>query len=202
LTACERFLEAARVDEALDVWSRLAEARRVPFETPSAKGGQLLSNGSFTTPPTSRGFDWRLSVAEGIGVSREGESRGLRIALSGSEPEDCEVLVQFVPVRGKMRYELKSEYRTEGIASGAGLGWRILGERDGALLAEGPSLASEAGAEQQLWFETPAECRLVRLALRYHRTPGTTRVEGYLVLQNVVLHPAPQAPLEGARIRK
>lgn len=202
LTACERFLEATRVDEAVDLWERLAEAGRVPFGTPAGKGGQLLANGSFTAPPTSRGFDWRLFGAEGISVSREGELRGLRITFSGSEPEDCEPLVQLVPVRGNMECELRFEYRTQGIASGAGLGWRITDARGGALLREGPSLASEADAERQLLFETPAECRLVRLALKYHRAPGTTRMEGFLVLQNVALQQAAQAPAEGSRVRK
>ena len=202
LTACERFLDATRVDEAVDLWKRLAEAKRVPFEAPMAKGGQLLTNGSFTTPPTSRGFDWRLSGAEGIGVSREGESRGLRITFSGSEPEDCEALVQLVPVRGKMQYELQFEYRTQGIAAGAGLEWRITGVGDGAILTEGPSLASEVDAERRILFETPAECRLVRLALQCHRAPGTTRMEGFLVLQNVALQSAAQAPAEGGRVGK
>jgi tetratricopeptide (TPR) repeat protein len=200
-TACERLLDAAHVDDAVDLWKRLAEAGRVPSETPVAKGPQLLANGSFTTPPTSRGFDWRLSGAEGIGVSREGEARGLRITFSGSEPEDCEVLVQLVPVRGNMQYQLRFEYRTQEIASGAGLGWRITGMGNGALLAEGPSLASEADAERQILFETPPECRLVRLAMRYHRAPGTTRTEGFLVLKHVSLLPATQVPVEG-RVRK
>jgi tetratricopeptide (TPR) repeat protein len=202
LTACDRFLEAARVDEAVDLWDRLAEAGRLPFATPAAKGLELLANGRFTTPPTSKGFDWRLAGAEGISVSREGADRGLRITFSGSEPEECEALVQLVPVRGKTQYELRYEYRTQEIAIGAGIGWRIASAGDGAPLGEGPSLASEADSEQQLFFETPAECRLVRLALRYRRAPGTTRMDGFLVLQKVSLEPAIQAPAEGARVRK
>jgi len=201
LTACEHFLAAAQVDEAVDLWEGLARAGRIPFETPMAKGRQLLTNGTFTTPPSSQGFDWRLPEAEGISVSREGEARGLRITFSGSEPEDCEALVQLVPVRGKTKYELRFEYRTEGIASGAGLEWRLTRAGDGALIGEGPSLVSEAEAERQILFETPAECRLVRLTLRYHRAPGTTRIEGFLILQNVALA-VPQVPGEGARVRK
>jgi hypothetical protein len=41
----------------------------------------------------------------------------------------------------------------------------------------------------------------VRLALRYRRAPGTTRLEGFLVLGNVALKPAAQPPIEGSRVR-
>lgn len=201
LTVCERLLEAKRVDEAAAVWNRLADARRVPFRTPAGAGDQLVANGGFAAPPASRGFDWRLPVVEGISVAAE-ESRGLRVTFSGRQPEDCEALVQLVPVRKKMHYELRFEYRTRGIASGMGLGWRITDASAGTVLLDGPSLASEIDAEGHLSFETPAECRLMRLALRYRRTPGTTRVEGFLILRNVVLKPLAQLPIDGARVRK
>ncbi len=201
LAACERLLESRRVDEAGDLWNRLAKAGRVPFGTPAGEGGQLIANGDFGVPPASRGFDWRLPVVEGIGVSRE-ESRGLRVTFSGREPEDCEALAQLVPLRQKMQYEVQFDYRTRGIASGAGLGWRITDALSGKVLRDGPSLASEADAEGRLSFGTPAECRLARLSLRYHRTPGTTRMQGFLVLRNVALTPVAQSPGDGARVRK
>jgi hypothetical protein len=202
VSVCERLMDAKRIPEAAEVWNRLAGAGKVPFRTPAGEGEQLVANGNFGVPPTSRGFDWRLPVVEGISISREEESRGLRVTFSGSEPEDCETLVQLVPLRSKMQYELRFEYRTQGIAGGQGLGWRITDASGGTVLKEGPSLASEADAEGQLPFETPAECRLVRLALRYHRPRGTTRMEGFLVLRNVALKPAAQLPIDGSRVRK
>ena len=60
----------------------------------------------------------------------------------------------------------------------------------------------ETEGEERLSFETPGECSLVRLALRYRRTPGTTRLEGYLVLRNLELKPSAQLPIEGSRVRK
>jgi hypothetical protein len=56
-------------------------------------------------------------------------------------------------------------------------------------------MASEDDAEGRLALETPAECRLLRLALKYHRRPGTTRMEGFLVLRKVTVKPA-QLPIE------
>jgi len=189
LTACERLLNARRVDQAVDTWNRLADAGRLPFRTPAGQGAQLLANGGFAVSPVSLGFDWRLPVVEGISISREESPLGLRITFSGREPEDCEALVQLVPLRGRTPYQLSFVFRTEGIPSGAGLGWRIADAVSGAVLREGPSLASETETSARFSFQTPAECRLVRLSLRYRRTPGTTRMEGFLVLRNVALEP-------------
>jgi tetratricopeptide (TPR) repeat protein len=203
LWACEGLMGAKRVDEGAEVWNGLADAGRVPFRTPAGEGEQLVANDSFRAMPASNGFDWRLPAVDGISASLEGESRGgLRVTFSGREPEDCEVLAQLVPLPRKQRYELKFDYRTRGIANGAGLEWRITDAMSGTVLGESSSLASETDAEGQLSFQTPAKCRLVRLALRYHRTSGTTRMEGYLVLRNVALKPVAQLPNDGARVRK
>ena len=201
LTACEHLLEARRLDQAVQTWNRLADAGRVPFRTAAGEGAQLLANGSFAVPPASLGFDWRLPVVEGISVSREEEPLGLRLTFSGREPEDCEALVQLVPLRAKTPYQLSFAFRTQDIPSGAGLAWRIVDAAAGTVLKEGPSLASEPETQAHLSFETPAECRLVRLSLRYRRAPGTTRTEGFLVLRNVALEPLAQPPIEGSRVR-
>ena len=71
----------------------------------------------------------------------------------------------------------------------------------GTALGEGAGVASEEDAEGRLTFATPAECRLVRLALRYHRSPGTTRMDGFLILREVAVRPA-QLPIDGSRVRK
>ena len=201
LSACERLLQAGYVDQAAATWNTLAQAGRVPFPTPAGQGRQLLANGAFTVPPASLGFDWRLPPIEGIGVSREEEPPGLRFTFSGRQPEDCEPLVQLVPLRPNTPYQLSFVFRTQGIPAGSGLAWRIADAAGGALLREGPSLASVAESLTRLSFETPAQCRLARLSLRYRRAPGTTRMEGFLVLRNVALEPLPQPPIEGSRVR-
>jgi hypothetical protein len=200
MTACERLLEAGRVAGAAEVWNRQAEAGKVAFRTPAGDGEQLVANSDFAASPASRGFDWRLPAVDGVSVSREENSQGLRVTFSGREPEDCEALVQFVPVREKMQYELKFVYRTRGIASGRGLGWRITDAGRGTVLGDGSGAASEEDTEGRLRFETPAECGLVRLALRYHRSPGTTRLDGFLILRKVAMRPA-QLPIDGSRVR-
>ena len=199
--ACERLLQAGRVPQAAEIWNRLADAGKVPFKTPAGEGAQLLANASFAVPPASLGFDWRLPVVEGISVSREESPLGLRITFSGRQPEDCEPLAQLVPLAGNTPYQLSYVFRTQGIPAGAGLSWRIADAAAGTVLKEGPSLAAEAETLAHLSFETPVECRLVRLSLRYRRAPGTTRMEGFLVLRNLALEPLAQLPMEGTRVR-
>ena len=200
LQACNRLLESGRVGQAGEIWNGLADQGRVPFRTPDGKGEQLITNGSFEATPASLGFDWKLSAVQGISVSRE-EPQGLRLTLSGREPEDCELLTQLVPVRKKMAYHLTFQYRTSGIVSGAGLGWRITDARSGMVLSDGPSLASDKEDKGLVQFQTVSEDQLVRVALRYHRTPGTTRSEGFLILRDVELKLSPHSPIDGTRVR-
>jgi hypothetical protein len=202
LTASERFLDAGCVEDAARLWNRLADLRKVAFRTPAGEGDQLVANAGFAEPPASRGFDWHLASVDGVSVAREEESGGLRVTFSGHEREECEPLEQLVPVQSNTRYELTCAYRTQGIRSGAGLGLVVFDTRKGApVLGEGRSLASETVAQERLVFETPPDCRLVRLALRYQRAAGTTRAEGFLTLRNLSLSPKDQSPTAGARVR-
>src|SRR5260370_30299621 len=153
LTACDRLLEGRRVDEAAEVWNRQAAAGRVRFRTPAGEGEQFVANGSFLAPPVSRGFDWRLPVVEGISVSREEKPLGLRVTFSGREPEECEALVQLVPLRKRTAYQLSFVYRTRAIPSGVGLGWRITDASHGTILHDGRSLASASEGEGRLSSE-------------------------------------------------
>jgi tetratricopeptide (TPR) repeat protein len=200
---CDRLLDKNLVDQAAEIWNGLAEKGRVPFRTPGGEGDQLITNGAFGVPPASQGFDWRLPVVAGVSASLE-EPRGLRVTLSGREPEDCELLLQLVPLRRKTHYQLRFEYRTHGIAGGAGLGWRVTDLKSGMILGEGPVPASEEDSEGRFSFkiaDETAESPLARVALRYRRTPGTTRSEGFLVLRKVELKPSTQSPIEGSRVK-
>jgi tetratricopeptide (TPR) repeat protein len=189
LAACERFLESRHVAEAAEVWNGLAAAKRVAFPTPNGSGAQLAVNGSFSEAPSSRGFDWRLPAVDGVSISREEAPGGLRVAFNGRQPEECEVLAQFVPLPGKTEYELSFDVRTQGVAAGSGLVWRITDADGGKTVSDSASIASEKGERVHWRFQVPAACRLVRLALRYRRSPGTTRVEGYAIVRDVVLKP-------------
>jgi hypothetical protein len=180
LNACDRLIEARRVDDAVTIWEALERSGRLPF-----RAGAVLTNGDFGVSPTGHGFDWRLPALEGISAAREEGPTGLRLTFSGEQAERVEPLVEFVPVREKTTYELRFTYRTSGIAGRSGLAWEA---GDGStVLKDGDDLASDAESEGRLTFATPAGCRMVRLSMVCQRRPGTTRIAGYVVLRNVEL---------------
>ncbi len=187
LAVCDRLLEQSRASEALDIWHSLARTRRIPFDARSSTTGSLLTNGSFTVAPTSQGFDWRLPEVDGISPASEDSPGGLRLTFSGREPERCETLVQYVPVRENRKYELEFQYRTSGIAAGTGLAWRIAEVNGVKSLTESRDLSAEDETQEQASFRTPGGCHLVRLSLVYQRSLGTTRIAGYIVLRSVKL---------------
>lgn len=189
MAACDRLLDGKRAEGAMEVWNRLAERHRIPFGAVSGMG-PTVTNGTFATAPTSHGFDWRLPATEGVSVAGEERTPGLRLTFSGEQPESCELLAQFVPVREETAYELKFAYRTPGIRPGTGLRWRVMDAGGGGTLAEGDSLSSEEEQPGAVSFRTPAGCRMARIALEYRRTAGTTRIAGFVVLRSVDVRPA------------
>jgi tetratricopeptide (TPR) repeat protein len=194
LTACDRLIDARLVDEALAIWNRLAEARKIPY-APLAPGAEkILANDSFLPTPALQGFAWRLPTVEGIGASREENPSGLRLTFSGGQPENCEPLFRVLPVRENTAYEFNAVYRTAGIQPNTGLAWRITDMDGGDIMGAPESLASEDGARAKIHFVAPSGCRLVRIALVYRRALGTTRIEGSIVLREAGLQRASQFP--------
>ena len=125
MAACDGLLESKLTEAAIEVWNRLAERHRIPFGAVDGTG-PALTNATFSTAPTFHGFDWRLPAAEGVSPSSEEPPPGLRLTFSGEQPESCEVLVQFVPLREETDYDLEYVYRTGGIGPGTGLRWRVI----------------------------------------------------------------------------
>ncbi len=100
-------------------------------------------------------------------------------------------LSQFIPVRENAHYEVEYRYSTSDIADGSGISWKV--EFTDVRQEVGTTSAipsSEKEDSRLLSFDTPPGCRLVRLGLAYQRAPGTTRIEGRIVLRQVRLRTA------------
>jgi tetratricopeptide (TPR) repeat protein len=186
LATCDRLLESKKVLDALNVWNGLADTDLIPFRSLRPGEGKVMTNGDFEKSPTSHGFDWRLATIDGVSASGD-EHGGLRLTFSGGQPEHCEPLVQFVPAQLGVDQELKFEYQTYGIAADSGLNWRITDENGSGILAETHSLSSERVESGVASFGVPAGCKVIRLSLVYRRAPGTTRIQGCIVLRKVRL---------------
>lgn len=190
LSYCDRLLESRNGEAAVRLWNRLREKGLIAYPASRPGSGEALTNGEFLVPPRSQGFDWRLAPIEGVAISRDETERGLRVSFTGKQPERCEVLSQIVALRPGRGYRFRYEYRTSGIAAGSGLRWRVFDlTKAEELLAESGHLSREGWAEESLAFTAPPALKLVRLALGYQRTPGTTRIEGSLSLRKLKLGP-------------
>jgi tetratricopeptide (TPR) repeat protein len=184
LEACDRLLEANRVGQAAAIWRALGSAGALPLGLGKPGTADVVTNGSFAVPPTAHGFDWRLAVTDGVSAAWEPSPSGLRLTFSGREPENCAPLVQFAPVEENARYEMVVRYRTRGIPADAGLRWTVE-DMESRVLAQGKSLSSDQDALQRFAFQVPAGCDLLRLAVKYVRSPGTMRIEGFVRLESV-----------------
>ena len=196
LMACDRLIDAKLADEALTVWNGLAKTGRIPYASLAPGAENILTDNNFLPTPVLQGFAWRLPTVAGISASREENPPGLRLTFSGAEPEDCAPLVRVLPVRENTSYEFTALYRTAGIQPNTGLGWRVT-DLDGGninIMASPESLASEDAAQSVIRFITPSGCRLVRIALAYRRTLGTTRIEGAIVLRVAGMRRTAQFP--------
>jgi tetratricopeptide (TPR) repeat protein len=187
LAACDQLIAGGRASQAIQIWNQLARLREIPYSPLAPASGASLTDGDFTAPPMSQGFDWRLPNVGGVAASLGERSAGLRISFSGRQPENCDVLDQILPVIAGANYELRFLYRTNAIAPDTGLAWRLMDLYGSNLLVQGENLASDREREVRFSFRTPACAPLVRLTLTYRRALGTTRIEGFIVLRNLRL---------------
>jgi tetratricopeptide (TPR) repeat protein len=189
LTAyCERLLGSGFVAPAIDIWNQLCERKAIPYRPLHLAERATLTNGSFERPPSSMAFDWRVLPWPGIEIVHSAKPAGLRIALSGLQPESCEILTELVPVLSRTSYHLRFDHRTRGFEKNTGMHWSVFDVANGSDLAEAAAeLGSEAWDTRETRFTTGPNSRLVRLALIYRRAPGTTLLEGSLWLRNINL---------------
>jgi hypothetical protein len=181
LLACsDRLLAAGDVSGSLLVWNSMIRAGLLPYSPLDPAHGASLTNGGFTAPPTSVGFDWRIHSFPGVEITPSASPPALRITFSGRQPESCEILHQFVPLLPDRRYLVRFLYETSTSQTDTGLRWRIIGRAKAAKIAEAP-------LGESLAFETPPGVTLVRLALSYQRPLGSTRFEGWLALRKVAV---------------
>jgi hypothetical protein len=168
----------------LSVWNTLCRRALLPYSELDPNRGPILTNPDFRAAPLLHGFDWRVTNTADLAAARTAPS-GLRITLSGGQPESCELLSQLLAVTPGRRYRFQFEYHTSGIAPKTGLRWTVAG-------ATTPDLSSDTQENTALDFTAAAA--LERLALTCTRVPGATRIEGTIHLRNLSISPLSIAP--------
>jgi len=166
-------------DPQLEAWNKLCARGLLPL-TPARSGA--LTNADFRAPVTSRGFDWRLPATDEI-TAVPLSAGSVRIDLSGKQPEQTELLAQFVPLAPGRTCHLRFEYQTSGFPAESGVVWKILDVASPALSSSGPK-------PMDIVFSTRG-ASLGRLVLGYGRASGATRLEGSITLRDLALDCAP-----------
>jgi hypothetical protein len=134
--------------------------------------------GRSTSMRIGRGFDWHLLPVRGTQVTQD--TRGLRVSFSGQQAEYCELATLPLALEKGGTYLMRCRYRTSDLPANSGLYWSLGPGR------EFPLDAAEAGRTVEWSFAAATEAE--QLSLRYRRAEGTTRIEGYLTLEDVDIH--------------
>ena len=203
LEACDWLLGHGRPELALPLWNGLAASHRVSYAPTGMSPMNPITNGSFSSSPLSRGFDWRLTTVAGVSTflnNAPNQPHALGFEFSGDEPDSFLMMSQVAPVRALQDYALLVAYSTTGIPAGSGIVWTVTDARSGAILGRTASLAAEQEGKAVACFAAPAGSAFVDLSLRYQRQPGTVRIEGKLALQQVSLSIATTAVCPAKKI--
>jgi hypothetical protein len=170
---------AGYVAESLRAWRALSSHQWIPFSTPTPD--RPLTNGEFA-PIYSHGFDWSIVNNGGASSSQPRNSRGIDIELTGYQPENCELLRQWIPVGPSRRYRMQWKVESSGLTNPAGLIWRI---RAGNADLGSPDLLSDHSSGWE--FQTPSKTEIASLSLEFQRPLGHIKSSGSLRLQSVTI---------------
>jgi hypothetical protein len=174
LAYCDRRLTPGAMGRAVAVWNAMATRGVVP----APAGSGHLVNGDFSSEPLGGGFDWRLEPAAGVSYSRS--AAGLRIALSGRQPDRCRLLSQWMGLDAGRGYRFV--WRLESpTGAPVGLGWRVSA-------SDGSEIATGRGGEELRFTALPG---LARLELVHERPPGQAPWEGAALLRDLRLEVLP-----------
>jgi hypothetical protein len=165
---------------ALQAWNAMCEHQALACAPLDPAAGPVITNGTFSSPPIGRGFDWTLLRQPGTSEAME-EGGGLAIQFSGKQA-DTGLLLQLIPVTTKT-YRLSFEYRVSGSGGPTGLRWEIL--RNGRNLLDGVQQWRATDWKiGQIEFRSDAEAAL-RLMLVYGRETGMVPWQGTLYLRKI-----------------
>ena len=122
---------------------------------------------------------------------------GLQISLSGTQPDRCELLAQWVPIGSAGAQVLRYRSVASGLTADSGVHWRITASAgvdlsDSARLKLHPDIYDQSPAESFLGFQgpptrNPGQAALIRIALVYERAPGAVPTRGWIRLEKVWL---------------
>lgn len=195
LGAMDQLLRQSRVSPAVSIWNSLCRRGVLGYACLNPETGPVLTNRTFSKPVLNHAFGWRLPRVAGVFVF-ETSGSGLRISLSGDQPERGELLWRYMPLEAGRRYELSYQYRSRrsptatGVTS-SGIRWKIAWlDSKVPIHPESSILVPDGAGEGRTRFRVPAGVAGARLVLVHQRAPGSTRMEGSITMMRVEVTPS------------
>ncbi len=190
LDYCDRLLLARRTGAAVQLWNALAGKGRV--SAPVAATGELI-DGDLKLADPPHGFAWRMPPITGVELTSL--NPGLQISLSGTQPDRCELLSQWVLIGSTSAHMLRFRSVVSGLGAGSGVHWRVttpdgVNFLDPARLEPGADIYDGSPAESLLPLLGPPHGSLIRgglihVALVYDRVPGAVPARGWIRLEKI-----------------
>jgi hypothetical protein len=191
----DRLLWSGQLDASRVLWQKMNKSGLISIAVPS--DDKPLSNGGFFHPFAGHGFDWNLLAAPGVQSNQWAELREVQFVFSGSQPEQCHLLQQIIPLRSGWTYRLWWKGSTDEIPEQNGLHWLLhpVSSHSDNRTAEwqsGDFYQPDTGSTQSgEFFISDPEVRSGVLVLEYRRPLGVTRIQGTAVLNEVGIEGRP-----------
>ncbi|HUY13340.1 MAG TPA: hypothetical protein VMX16_06885 [Terriglobia bacterium] len=178
------------------VWSDLGRIGLVHAGRTASRQANLIFNGDFEHNPLNSGFDWQLTPASSIMISREvGGPHGtstLRIDFTPPANAAFEPVYEYVPVEPDQTYELSAQVKSQSITSDRGPQLRVADAfGDTRQLASTPGMTGTSTWQQvRVTFRTGPETRFVKISVWRARSRAFPfDISGAFWLTSVCLQP-------------
>jgi tetratricopeptide (TPR) repeat protein len=187
--AVDHLIRQGEPERAHRIWQAMASRRLLPPEF--SPGGGVLTDARFSgVQLAAPAFAWEMAKAEGVEVLGGTPPGGVKIELSGGQPEALAVLSQCVRLSGFTKWVLTFESSESGDQpAGKHFRWRLEDLVSHKELA--PISVQGAGGgqwdESRLVWEVPPGTLFYRLRLNYQRPLGSSRMTGELRIRSLRL---------------
>jgi hypothetical protein len=169
---------------ALAVWNTLCRRKLLPFQALDPTAGGSITNGNFSVIPTEHGLDWRIPPVEGVSV--QPDANGIKIIMSGKQPEECSVLIETIPLSQGREYRLRYEYASAMKGVIPGLHWIVRASASQQqTLAQSDAFTTGADWNAGQMNVAAGSNNSATLILHYQRAPGTVRWQGDVTIRLV-----------------
>jgi tetratricopeptide (TPR) repeat protein len=178
--AADFLIRAGQPERAYRIWEGML--RLLPAASVGATGG--LSDAGFSAAPLAApAFGWEMARDEGVEIVSGTPPGGVKIELSGRQPETLMALSQCIRLNGARRWRLGFE------TSGAGdqpvgrhFRWVVskLGSGEEIVAATLDGLGEDQWLQSGVTWQSPKEDGFYRLGLVYSRPLGSARLTGEL----------------------